>query len=135
MWGNILISTSCCKKSESAPSLANTEWRFVWSIDTQNGESITYFGGGDHYRLIFDTGTAFSLNPSCNYSSRDYESTGNRISFTRVAPGTAMGCQNPSNDWESFFISRLSGAHSYSTTGKTLVISNDNYRLSFTRSR
>ena len=131
-----LIVSSSCEKEQKISSLVNTEWQFVRSMDIHTGESSTYFGGDEPYRLAFDTETTFSLSPSCNYSGGDYEVEGNRISFTRIGPGTSMGClKNPSDEWESFFLNRLSASHSYTATGSSLILSSDGHRMHFKRTQ
>ncbi len=132
--GALLFFTTGCEKDGSLGSFTNTEWHFVRSIDIHTGESTSYFGGDDPYRLTFDTEDTFSLSPSCNYSGGDYEVGENRISFTRIGPGTEMYCQSLS-DWESFFLTRLSDSRSYVATGSTLVLSSDGHRLYFQRVR
>lgn len=127
-----LIFANGCEKDKPLNSLADTEWEFVRSMDIHTGQSTTYFGSDGPYRLAFDTETVFSLSPSCNYSGGDYEVEGNRISFTRIGPGTEMYCQSLS-DWESFFVNRLSASHSYVATGSTLVLSSDDHRMHFKR--
>lgn len=125
-----LIFANSCEKDKPLSSLVDSEWQFVRSMDIHTGESTTYFGGDEPYRLAFDTETAFSLNPSCNYSGGRYEVEGSRISFTRIGPGTEMYCQSLS-DWESFFVNRLLASHSYVATGSTLVLSGDGHRTHF----